>query len=428
MPLQRSFWRWIAGAIALGIAAVGLHLGWSSSPRWSPAELAPQTGSAASDAMSGFLERHWPDPLPPQGEPPAGFSALEASLGPDACGQCHTMQYADWKASLHSQTMGPGIAWQLHVMSQQGANGCMRCHAPLAEQKALSAIEHRWKNAPAAPPPAHVPPDLHRQGLVCAACHVRRHVRVGPPRRDAAPPPGTAVPHAGFTADSGFQDSRFCAVCHQFPAGGARLNGKLIENTYEEWKASAAAQSGQTCQSCHMPDRRHQWRGIHDADMVRQGLRVSLDVLPGAAGQFRAQAELANVGAGHHLPTYLIPEIVATLELLSPGGSVVAELGRHVVGRKANLELTEELADTRLASGERVSFSGQIPAPTTSGWTVELRVVVHPGKHYEKLFRGVLGRREPLPDEAARLLRLALARTEGSSYELYRVRKAVAAR
>ena len=417
---MRKSWPWLAGALALIVVAVGVQFQWPSHERLPPA------ATASADMMSAFLERHWPDPLPPQGDPPAGFSALEASLGPDACGQCHARQYADWKSSLHSKTIGPGILWQFHVMSQQGVNGCLRCHAPLAEQKALIAIEYRAKQAPTAPSPAYVPADLHRQGLVCAACHVRRHMRVGPPRREAAElAPGVVASHGGFTADPGFGDSRFCAVCHQFRADGAQLNGKLLENTYEEWRASAAAKAGQSCQSCHMPDRRHLWRGIHDADMVRKSLNVTLEIRPGDGGKLRVQAEMTNVGAGHHLPTYLIPEIVATLALVDPGGNFRTELGRRVIGRKANLELTQEIADTRLAAGERLSFGGQFPSPLESGWSVELRVVVHPGKHYEALFRDVLERRQPLPEDAAGLLRQALAQLESSSYEAYRLRKAL---
>ncbi|MES9944225.1 MAG: hypothetical protein ABW080_04625 [Candidatus Thiodiazotropha sp.] len=32
---------------------------------------------------------------------------------------------------------------------------------------------------------------------------------------------------------------------------------------------------GQTCQSCHMPDRAHLFHGIHDPDMVRLGLAIN---------------------------------------------------------------------------------------------------------------------------------------------------------
>lgn len=420
--------RRVLGALAL-VALIALSLlGWL---RWAPwaQESQAHASPAAADAVASFLARHWADPIAPQGEPPAAFSPLEASLGPEACGQCHPRQWADWQSSLHSRTMGPGIGWQLHVMSQPKADACLRCHAPLAEQRSLVAIERGWPNAPRTPPPGYVPPDLHRQGLVCAACHVRRHARFGPPPRQAASAAaGSAAPHGGFSIDPAFQDSRFCAVCHQFASDGARLNGKLIENTYEEWRASAAAKAGQTCQSCHMPDRRHLWRGIHDADMLRQALSASLEVRPDAAGSMRINAVLANVGAGHYLPTYLIPEIVATLELLDPAGRVVSQLARQVIGRQANLQLTQEIADTRIAPGEQVTFGVQLPAPPLPGWSVELRIVVHPGRHYEKLFRGVLEGRELPPAPATALLRQALQRIAASSYESHRIRKALDAR
>jgi len=58
---------------------------------------------------------------------------------------------------------------------------------------------------------------------------------------------------------------------------GFALNGKLLQSTYDEWKASRFARQGVQCQDCHMPDRRHRWRGIHDADMVRSGLTITAD-------------------------------------------------------------------------------------------------------------------------------------------------------
>ena len=68
--------------------------------------------------------------------------------------------------------------------------------------------------------------------------------------------------------------SEFCQSCHQFAPDGLALNGKLLENTYAEWKASRFAREGVQCQDCHMPDRRHLWRGIHDPAMVRSGLTI----------------------------------------------------------------------------------------------------------------------------------------------------------
>ncbi|MBI3628436.1 MAG: cytochrome c554 and C-prime, partial [Candidatus Rokubacteria bacterium] len=88
--------------------------------------------------------------------------------------------------------------------------------------------------------------------------------------------PRRSLPHNGVTRTPAFLRSEFCASCHQFGADGFALNGKLLENTYEEWRASPAARAGRQCQDCHMPDRRHLWRGIHDPDMVKSGVEISL--------------------------------------------------------------------------------------------------------------------------------------------------------
>ena len=36
--------------------------------------------------------------------------------------------------------------------------------------------------------------------------------------------------------------------------------------------ASRHAREGRACQACHMPERRHLWRGIHDPEMVKRAL------------------------------------------------------------------------------------------------------------------------------------------------------------
>ncbi len=142
---------------------------------------------AAETTNSEFLSKHWPVVLLPQGEPPANFKPQEVSLDPQACGLCHADQYKQWQSSLHSHTMGPGIQWQLQLMSQEAGNKCLRCHAPLAEQKALEALKHNWPNAPDKAIPDWILPNLADAGLSCAACHVRRHQVFGPPPKQTIP-------------------------------------------------------------------------------------------------------------------------------------------------------------------------------------------------------------------------------------------------
>ncbi len=340
----------------------------------------------APGGVERFLTRYWTHPVPSQGKPPAEFSPLEASLDPAACGQCHPRQYTDWRTSLHSHAMGAGIDWQLRLADADTARDCLRCHAPLSEQLALLARERGWSSADISPPD-YIPETLHRQGLVCAACHLRGHVRHGPlPPADRAPLEDP--PHNGFKAHGAFSDSRFCAHCHQFPEDGPRLKGKLREDTYNQWRASPAAARGQHCQDCHMPERRHLWRGIHDPAMTQSAFAVEWSLAHEAGRPVGARARVINQGAGHHLPTYLVPEILLLLEYRDPAGKV-RELARHTLAWRANLALDGEVFDQRLPAGAGVTLEGRDPG-LADGGTLRLRARVAPRRHYVRTFEHYL--------------------------------------
>jgi len=404
----------LAAGVALAILA-GLAL-------W--AGYRHHAGRVSDEAIGQFLARHWASPIVPQGTPPATHAPDEASLDPARCGLCHTVQLVDWRTSLHSRAFGPGLAWQLHTFDQSQGNDCLRCHAPLAEQKALAARERGWPNAPATEPPAWVPPDLHRQGLVCAACHVRAHQRYGPERRPGSPEaaPGTRLPHGGATRNAAFSDSRFCAACHQFPPEGRRVNGKLLENTYEEWRGSRHAREGRHCQGCHMPERRHLWRGIHDPEMTRQALHRELRVQRVDAGRINVTVTLANRGAGHYLPTYVVPKILVNAYLIGPGMHVL--VGHHVIGRTVDVALANEVSDTRLPPDGRHELNFDVKVPP-GAWRVVLRTEVAPAEHYERFFRDVHQRRTDLDAETRGQLEEALARAGATRYRLAEIDLAV---
>lgn len=351
-----------------------------------------QAVTAAPSDIVAFVEQHWRVPIPPQGPPPAQFSPLEASLHPEDCGRCHPQQYQDWQASLHRHSMGPGVMGQLLDMAASDpaeATQCATCHAPLHEQ--IPVIPH----AEGTRPNPDFDARLQQAGLVCAACHVRQHQRFGPPRRADQPPPpaGTVLPHGGFRAQAAFQHSEFCQSCHQFPATGFALNGKLIENTYEEWRQSPYAQQGMQCQTCHMPDRRHLWRGIHDPEMVRQALTIRLSpeapvAAPGAP--FEVTVSLTNSGAGHYFPTYLTPKVFVQAHLVDAQGAIIAGSAQEsVIGRDATLDLSAELYDTRLPPHAAHVWTYRLLLPPTAA-TFRLQVVVHPDHFYQRFFTAVL--------------------------------------
>jgi hypothetical protein len=365
--------RMVVGVVALLAAVVGVAI--------------------AAESVTEFVRRHWAAPLRPQGPPPRGWNALESSLQPKDCGACHPVQYGDWRTSVHALSMGPGVAGQLDEMATTdpaSALECYVCHAPLAEQSPT-----RRTAAGIVPNPVH-DGTLRPQGVVCASCHVRGHLRFGPPRRDgslASATPRQRLPHRGVTRTRAFLASEFCRDCHQFRPDGFAVNGKLLQDTYEEWKASPFAAQGIQCQDCHMPDRRHLWRGIHDEAMVRSGIEITLapDVPTLTAGEeFSVTLEVKNARVGHAFPTYVTPRVILRGELVGVAGEVVAGSRREtIVAREVELDLSRELSDTRLAPGQsaRLRYTGRAES---SALSLRLLVIVEPDAFYTRFFETLL--------------------------------------
>lgn len=368
--------------LLLALASLLVLPGASAQKRWTEAE------------QLDFLRRHWARPIPPQGTPPARFTPLEASLLPESCGTCHPAQLADWRGSRHAKSMGPGVKGQLVEMvarDPESALDCSRCHAPLAEQQEKVAR----RGGDFTPNPGFAA-ELQARGLTCPACHVRGQQRFGPPKRDgslASELPSARLPHNGVTRTPAFLRAEFCRECHQFGPDGYALNGKLLENTYAEWKASPFGRAGVQCQDCHMPDRRHLWRGIHDPEMVRSGLTVSVstDRERYQVGEtVLATLTLTNSKAGHSFPTYVTPRVVVSGELVDPSGrAVVGSRQEKVIGREVTPDLSREVFDTRLAPGQHLAFQyrQRLAAP---GLRLRFLITVYPDYFYVGFFETLL--------------------------------------
>lgn len=352
----------------------------------------PPQAALASDAeartpgeatVADFLSRHWAWPLAPQGDPSAKGTWQGMSLAPARCGECHVRQFEDWRGSLHGNAMGPGILGQLVEMpahARQEHQDCLRCHAPLAEQadSLATAIDAASRGGGGAGSGRGATAPLHEQGIVCAACHLRGLEMHGPPRRDGSGPGGASdLPHGGWQPSAAFEDARFCAGCHQFEPDGFALNGKLLQNTFQEWQASRYAREGTSCQACHMPDRRHLWRGIHDAEMVKRGVEIAAERVAITDGQVLARLRVTNAGVGHHFPTYVTPSVVVRGVQRDAAGRELRGTAREfVIARKVSPDLDRELFDTRIAPGAIAAFdyrAARHPRAGTLAWTVEVR-------------------------------------------------------
>ncbi len=389
-----------------------------SAPPGAEAEAEPTAADGTLDRQSvlgPFLAEHWRLPVPHQGEPPAAFAPLEASLRPQDCGACHPDQYAQWKGSLHAEAYSPGFAGQLiegSLSAPASLRHCQTCHAPLSEQQPVAASGE---------PEPHYDADLRAEGIVCASCHVRAHVRYGPPRRAELPPLQEPVPHGGFEVRDEFRESRFCATCHQF-WNDPGINGKPIENTYAEWLASPQAERGETCQSCHMPDRAHQWRGIHDADMVRSGVEVSLSA-ERDADAVEARLTLRSVAIGHAFPSYVTPRVfLAVSQVDADGGEIEGTRQELTIARQIDFRKSpwQEIADTRVLPGEAAELPYRAPVHARARAIVGT-VTVDPDYHYRGVFESMRGRYED--PEARRMMEEAYRRTSASRYVLTEIRR-----
>ncbi len=409
------------GLLAVWVCASGLPLAACepSEGEEGPAPVMAGVGGAGTERrewLGEFLDLHWRLPVPHQGPPPEGWPAVEAELDPATCGGCHPVQYAQWRSSLHAGAFSPGLAGQLiegGLSGPEAIRQCQSCHAPLAEQQPF--------DADGTPEPAF-DPALRSAGIACAACHVRAHRRYGPPRLAQAPEPQQPLPHGGFEARSEFQQGRFCATCHQF-FDDAGVNGKPIENTFAEWRESPHAAQGRSCQDCHMPERAHLWRGIHDADFVRAAVDVELVRDETSGDGLQAELRVVARDVGHRFPSYVTPRVLLAVFQVDARGREIPETRRErTIARRIDFSASpwREIEDTRIAPGgaARLPYALERAQGATA---LVGRVTVDPDHHYRGVFEAYL---PELRDAKAReLIATALRETRRSSYVLAELRR-----
>jgi hypothetical protein len=347
-----------------------------------------RTTAHADPEAQRWAWQHWQRPIPPQGAVPSNYLPQAGSLMPEDCGTCHPAQYADWKASLHSLTMGPGVMGQFPTLAAGDVQECQGCHAPLSEQYRL--VDHGGTLADN----SRFDAALAARGLTCSACHLRRHQRHGPPLLKGKQSL-SHLAHGEPVRTPHFEASEFCMVCHQHPTDAMLVNGKPVENTYNEWLASPQAADGKTCQQCHMPERRHLWKGIHDPEMTRSGVTIDAAVEPESLRTglpLRASLTLTNTGTGHAFPTYTTPAVYLRAALLDERDRPLSGFAEEkVIQRRLDMSTVpwREAFDTRIHPGKSVTLNFQRDVPPEAK-SLYLWVWVDPDQFYNGFFQGML--------------------------------------
>lgn len=377
-----------------------------------------------------FFEDYWRRPIAPQGSPLPGYSEKEGSLRPETCGSCHPRQYADWKESLHSKVMGAGPWGQIVDFDQNSpaeASLCRSCHAPLSEQSPLLA-KAREGNETSYEKNPHFDSELQLQGITCAACHVRQHQRFGPPKDEetsATRYPAGMPNHGGVQRTPYFERAEFCRGCHQFdPETSLLVNGKPLQDTYREWQNSIWGKGEVSCQECHMPQRRHLWKGIHDSEWVKGGVRIEAQIQkepPRTGDSVELSVEVVNAAVGHKFPTYITPKVFVRAALLDSKGKALSGTEREkIIGWDARFEdgKWKEYFDTRIAPGEsfRETFRW---SPPPQAKTIRAWVEVHPDHFYHVHFYPAYLKGQDLSPQGRKLIEKALRDSGRTSYILF---------
>ena len=338
-------------------------------------------------------------PIALQPKAPHEFVPAQGSQSAKQCARCHAKQYRQWKGSYHAGAGSDGLVAQLLPMEARGhgagVESCQRCHAPLAEAHMWIRKEQGLKGKPTQGkygPNPNFSRELLREGVNCATCHMRGWRRFGPknpsPTLLTLPNYPIRDQEQLYTQLDIYERADFCMPCHQLSPRQA-INGKPLLNTYKEWLEGPYARRGIQCQHCHMSNREHEWKGVHDPDTFRQGIELKVSAFRKENnGVVTVKTRVKNIGAGHYLPTTPTPAAWVTMSIKDKNGKTLVEaakrIGRHLVFDKG-FKVKE---DTRIPPGDTLEFdrawkNGGIEKATH----VNVVIKVHPDDYYEGLYK-----------------------------------------
>jgi hypothetical protein len=339
------------------------------------------------------MGEYWEFPVTSLGPVPDGHHPLTHDLSPEACALCHPEQYRQWKTSFHAKAISKGLVGQLPAFDESTQRECLNCHGPRSEQQRL------WQSL-------GIEGLARLHGVDCATCHVRAYQRYGPNNR-------SETPHGPVKGLRLFHQSTFCSPCHQFDEESEQVNGKWLENTYREWLNSPYPRAGKHCQDCHMENKSHTFKGIHDPEMTQRGLKVVAQRVADGV-----HLRVWNNGAGHALPTYATPQI----QILIEAHDDPEKRREYLIQRQLAWEAEtgwKELSDTRLLPYQGVDLSLEVD-PNEQ---VKITVRVQPDAYYHQQVYPTLLQLigEALDDTPRNLLEEAMTAAGKTGYPLYRI-------
>lgn len=356
---QRHWRSWVGLLVVL--AAAGLGAWWWMSPEAAgQAEYAPSPlhGTAPGQLRTPFL-------------------------GPQTCAQCHSgfaeyAQWEQWSGSMMANSIRDPLVRTVLAIANQDKPGagtfCLRCHAPVG-----------FLRGNAEPPDASRLQEIDWEGVQCEVCHRATPAgKIGNaqyvldddrnifgPYDDPFSMPMQMMVGLNPRGSPFVRQGELCGTCHDVTNP---LNGFPEQRTYTEWKQSAFAREGITCQSCHMKNLAEPgWASAQTAMMGGGGM----------GGMMRGM--MGNVQQRAHFPQHQFAGgnawMLDVLALLYPERKAAYARTKEWVLEKlqeeaAELELTVKRAeDSRLVAQVKVINKAGHKLPT--GYPEGRRIWLH---------------------------------------------------
>jgi hypothetical protein len=310
-------------------------------------------------------------PYHTEDHPDYEWSSPISGTSPTACGNCHPMLMPQWENNAHGQAVSNPRFFSLYngtdlngavtispgyLTDFPGTSGnCASCHAPGAGIDGYLTTNMNDVR------------DVITAGIHCDYCHKIGGIYLDPAsgsvypntpgvlsQRILRPPAGDNIffgPYDDIKDPDTYlpemSESQYCAPCHQFSFWGTP-----IYESYNEWLASDYAESGITCQNCHMPPNgdtyfalpemgglehpaeripSHLDLGAKSVELLQETLTMTVEVQQ-RAGQLVVTVDLYNFGAGHHVPTdHPGRQMILTVSAIDESGQPLAQLSGPTV-------------------------------------------------------------------------------------------------
>lgn len=239
-----------------------------------------------------------------------------AATPSETCGECHQTLYLEYALGVGSDNHSANRSIPAAVSSAATAHATSK-FTPLA-----SGGDVEWCRSCHFAGSFDIPgkdvvgkqlPNVVNAGeisITCATCHLTPEGKIRSVHK------AKYAPHESI-AEPALQTAAVCAHCHVDTTGTRIVGGQY--QTYLEWRDdfNKPGLGAQQCQDCHMPRTlrkiaedsdgapvavgRHLWTGGHSSQ--RLGGSLSLSIVQRDKEKANLSFSVANIGAGHSVPT-----------------------------------------------------------------------------------------------------------------------------